>query len=96
MRGHQSGAKGMQAEMPAFSREIEAIGSFDSASRCQLRFIFGRDKRGRSRCGGRGATAGGRRVEDAAPYRGIRRVEDAAPYRCIWRVEDAAPYQLED
>ena len=40
VRGHQSGAKGMQAEMPAFSREIEAIGSFDSASRHQLRFYF--------------------------------------------------------
>ena len=41
VRGHQSGAKGMQAEMPAFSREIEAIGSYDSASRHQLRFLFG-------------------------------------------------------
>ena len=31
--GHQSGAKGMRAAIPAFSREIEAIGSYDSASR---------------------------------------------------------------
>ena len=39
VRGHQSGAKGMQAEMPAFSREIEAIGSFDSASRTNSVFF---------------------------------------------------------
>ena len=33
VRGHQSGDEGTWAEMPVFSREIEAIGSFDSASR---------------------------------------------------------------
>ena len=41
VRGHQSGDEGMRAEKPVFSREIEAIGSFDSASRHQLRFLFG-------------------------------------------------------
>ena len=39
--GHQSGARGMRAAMPVFSREIEAIGSYDSASWHLLRFIFG-------------------------------------------------------
>ena len=39
--GHQSGGEGIRAAMPVFSREIEAIGSYDSASWHLLRFIFG-------------------------------------------------------
>ena len=41
------GVKGRGLRCPRSPWEIEAIGSYDSASRHQLRFIFGRDKRGR-------------------------------------------------
>ena len=43
------GIKGCGLRCPRSPREIEAIGSYDSASRHRLRFIYGRDKRGRSR-----------------------------------------------
>ena len=43
------GVKGRGLRCPRPPWEIKAIGSYDSASRHQLRFIYGRDKRGRSR-----------------------------------------------
>ena len=46
------GVKGRGLRCPRSPWEIEAIGSYDSASRHQLRFIFGRDKRGRLRLAG--------------------------------------------
>ena len=65
--------------------EIEAIGSYDSASRQQLRFFFGRDKRGRSR---------EKRQECRFPerLRQARPLAVAVERREIRR----APYQLED
>ena len=43
------GMKGRGLRCPRPPWEIKAIGSYDSASRHQLRLIYGRDKRGRSR-----------------------------------------------
>lgn len=58
VRGHQSGDEGIRAVMPAFSLgDQNDLGSYDSASRHRLHFIFGRSKLRISRCGGRGATA---------------------------------------
>ena len=49
------GMKGRGLRCPRSPWEIEAIGSFDSASRHQLRFLFGRSKLRPSRCGALGA-----------------------------------------
>ena len=71
--------------MPVFSWEIEAIGSYDSASRHQLRFIYGRDKRGRSR-------------EKRQECRFPERLRQARPLAvAVERGEiRRVPYQLED
>ena len=55
--GHQFGVKGCWLRCPYSPWEIEAIGSFDSASRHQLRFLFGRSKLRPSRCGALGERA---------------------------------------
>ena len=41
VRGHQSGVKGRELRCPRSHWEIEAIGSYDPASRNRLRFHFG-------------------------------------------------------
>ena len=49
--GHQSEGEGTWAAMPAFPLGDQSNRIETSASRQQLRYVFGRDKRGRSRDG---------------------------------------------
>ena len=79
------GVKGRGLRCPRPLWEIEAIGSYDSASRHQLRFIYGRDKRGRSR-------------EKRQECRFPERLRQARPLAvAVERGEiRRVPYQLED